>query len=269
MPEEGLRDHIIIIGYGRVGRYTADIVQQLSIPCVVIDQDYQAVEEAKAAGLAIVYGDASSSIVLEAAHIHAARLTLIVVSTALDVDLIVRAVRQLNPDLHTVVRATHRSQIEQLQRLGIHEIVQPELEAGLEIVRQALLHFDISVTQIEQLSNAVRNEHYQSLDAIHPGADVLRQLRHARNALDIAWFTVTNESPLVDQSIGENAIRRRTGASIVAVLRGNQVITNPDPDTVLHAGDCVGVLSTVAQRHVFHTLLESAAPVIPAAESTS
>lgn len=90
----------MIAGYGRVGRYSADILQRLNLPCVVVDLDYHAVEQAKASGLPVVYGDASSPIVLEAAGIHTARLALVVVSAEIDVELIVRQIRQLNPELH-------------------------------------------------------------------------------------------------------------------------------------------------------------------------
>jgi CPA2 family monovalent cation:H+ antiporter-2 len=261
IPKEGLHDHIIIIGYGRVGRYTADIFQQLNIPCVVIDQDYTAVERAKAAGLATVYGDASSPIVLEAAHIHSARLVLIVVSTALDAELIVHEMHRLDQELRVVVRATHRAQIEKLQQLGVHEIVQPEFEAGLELLRRALLHFSVPAAEIDRLSNAVRREYYQSHQMTHPGRHVLEQLRQARNALDIVWFTLPDESPLIDHSIGEINIRQRTGVSIVAILRNDQVITNPDPQMTLCSGDSIAVLGTLPQRNAFHALTEAAVSV--------
>ncbi|HEU5011310.1 MAG TPA: cation:proton antiporter, partial [Roseiflexaceae bacterium] len=273
MPEEGLRDHIIIIGYGRIGRYTADVFKQLDIPCVVIDQEYSAMERAKAAGLATVYGDASSPVVLEAANIHSARLALVVVSGALDIELIAREVRQLNPDLHVVVRAARRAQIEELQRYGIRQIVQPELEAGVEIVRQALLHFDISAVEVQELTDAERDQHYRSLEAARPGADVLRQLQRVRSAFDIAWFTLSDTSPLIGKSISESDIRQRTGVSIVAILRDERVITNPAPEMTFRAGDSAAVLGTLQQRNAFHALVESASPgelpMIYAVEPTS
>lgn len=253
---EGLRAHIIIVGYGRVGRYTADVLQRLQLPCLVIDQDFHKVERAKAAQLPIVYGDATSPIVLEAAGVHAARLALVVVPSAIDAKLIIHQVRKLNPELHIVVRAAHRSQIEELQQFGVHEIVQPEFEAGLEVVRQALLHFDVPALEIERLSDSVRQEYYHSLQTAHPNAQMLAQLRRARHALEIVWFTVPEHALLASRSIAESAIRGRTGASIVAVLHGGEVLTNPEPDTVIHPGDSVAVLGTAEQRSAFRTLME-------------
>jgi CPA2 family monovalent cation:H+ antiporter-2 len=263
-PEGGLRDHIVIAGYGRVGRYTADVLQRLQLPCVVIEHDQNAVERAKAAGLPVVYGDASSPIVLEAAGIHDARLALVVVSAAIDVDLIVRAVRQLSPDLHVVARATQRSQIEHLYHFGVHEIVQPEFEAGIELVRQSLLHFDIPATEIERLSDAVRGEHYQPFTTLHTDAQVLTLLRRARQSLDITWFTLSAEAPLAGHSIRASDIRQRTGALVVAVLRGDTLLANPEPELVLEPGDRIGIVGTAEQRLVFQAWV--AADAMPAIE---
>ena len=185
LPEMGLQNHIIIVGYGRVGRYTADVLLRLSRPCVVIDQDQQAVERAKAAGLPVIYGDASSAVVLEAAGVHTARLALLVVSAAIDVELVARAVRALNPALHVVARAARLAQIEPLQRLGIYEIVQPEFEAGLELVRQTLLHFGVPAGEIEQLGDAIRAERYQPFETLHTDADALRHVRQASTTADM------------------------------------------------------------------------------------
>ncbi len=142
VPDQSLQNHIIIVGYGRVGRYTADVLQRLNLPFIVIDQDQRAVDRAKAADQPVIYGDASSPVVLEAAGVHDARLVLVVVSAAIDVELVVRQIHVLSPHTHIVARATRLAQVEDLRRYGVHEIVQPEFEAGLELVRQTLLHFD-------------------------------------------------------------------------------------------------------------------------------
>jgi CPA2 family monovalent cation:H+ antiporter-2 len=255
LPEEELSDHIIIVGYGRVGRYAGEVLHQLNMPCVVIDQDQRAVDQAKASGLPVIYGDASSPVVLEAACLHRARLVLVVVSAALDVELVVRQVRQLNPDLHIVARATRLSQVEDLRRFGIHEIVQPEFEAGLELVRQTLLHFDIPAAEIERLSDAIRTERYQPFETLRTDAQVLAQLRRARHALGIEWMTLPSDAPIVGQPIGASGIRERTGASIAALLRDEGVVSNPGPEEVLSAGQSVAIVGTPEQRAAFRTTM--------------
>jgi len=259
LPEAGLHNHIIIVGYGRVGRYTADVLQRLNLPCMVIDQDQQAVDRAKAAGLTVIYGDASSPVVLEAAGVHTARLALVVVSAAIDVELVVREVRALNPALHIVARAVRLAQIEHLQRFGIYEIVQPEFEAGLELVRQTLLHFEVSATEIERLSDAIRTERYQPFETLHTDAQLLSQLRRARSALDIEWLTLPPDAPFVGQPIASSGIRERTGASIVALLSDGALLSNPGPDEVLESGQSVAILGTPEQRNAFRAWIHAGA----------
>lgn len=259
LPEHGLRDHIIIAGYGRVGRYTVDVLRGLGVPFVVIELDPILIEQMRAERVPTVYGDASSPVILEAAGIAGARLMLVAVSAAIDVELIVRQARQTNAGLHIVARATRRAQIETLRALGLHEIVQPELEAGLELVRQALLHFDFSATEIEHLSDAVRAEYYRSFDIPHADARLLKNLRRARHLLEIEWCTLGPGAPLVGRSIAGSAIRQRTGGSIIAILRGEQIYNNPGPEVVLAAGDSVAVLGTAEQRAQARALLAGSA----------
>jgi CPA2 family monovalent cation:H+ antiporter-2 len=114
----------------------------------------------------VIYGDAASTEVLHAAGVAQARLVLIAVGSAYDVESIARLVRQLAPQVPMVARATHIKQIPVLQELQITEIVQPEFEAGLEMMRQTLLHFGVSMTEITQLSDDVRAVAYAPMS--HP-----------------------------------------------------------------------------------------------------
>src|SRR5690606_16664720 len=116
--------------------------------------------------------------------------------------------------------------------LGTHEVVQPEFEAGLEMVRQTLLHAEVAPAEIERLSDEVRAEQYRPLETLDTSAATLRRLRQLRRAaLDLACYTLEPTSPLVGQSIGASDVRRQTGVSIVALLREGAVIHNPAPET--------------------------------------
>ncbi|MFL5807466.1 MAG: cation:proton antiporter [Roseiflexaceae bacterium] len=255
LAHQARQDHIIIAGYGRVGRYTADVLGRLALPFVVIELDQNLMDQVKTSGIPAIYGDASSPVVLEAAGVHTARLMLVAVSAAIDVELIVRQVRQLNPDLHIVARAARRAQIDELRAFGIHEIVQPEFEAGLEMVRQSLLHFGIPALEIEQLSDTVRSELYQPFQTLHTDAHLLDRLRGTRRTLEVEWVLIPADSPLAGQSIEAAAIRQRTGASIVAVLRDTETYLNPASALVLEAGDSVAIMGTPAQCGALHALL--------------
>jgi CPA2 family monovalent cation:H+ antiporter-2 len=76
---------------------------------------------------------------------------------------IARHARRLRPELHIVARAESEELLEELHELGVHEVVLPQMEAGLEVTRQALLHLQVPDQQIERFADEVRREFYHSL----------------------------------------------------------------------------------------------------------
>ena len=73
--------------------------------------------------------------------------------------------------------------------------------------------------------------------------------------LDAGQVEVGTGSPYCGRPLGDTRARTRTGASIVAILRGQDVISNPGPDDWLMAGDAVAVLGTPEQRGQFRERL--------------
>jgi monovalent cation:H+ antiporter-2, CPA2 family len=130
---------------------------------VVIELDQRRVDQAKAAGFPVIFGDASQPVVLEAVQIEQARLLLTTVPTVVITQVIVDQVRRLNPKLHIVARAEGIEQMKTLHHLGVYEVVQPKFEAGLEITRQVLLHLNIPASEIQRFTDAVRQELYAPL----------------------------------------------------------------------------------------------------------
>jgi K+:H+ antiporter subunit KhtT len=72
----------------------------------------------------------------------------------------------------------------------------------------------------------------------------LAQIREQAAGLRTEQITIAAGSPFVERTLGQTEARSRTGASIVAVLRGGGVIPSPDPQCVFHAGDVVVVVGT-------------------------
>lgn len=257
MPEPMLGDHIIICGYGRVGSFTAGVLSRLSFPFVVIEFDQNAVWKARSAGLPVIYGDAGSPVVLEAAGASRARLMLVTVPGVMDVELIVKRTRKLNPHLPIVARSAQASQLEQLRALGVQDLVQPESEAGLEIVRQALLHLDMPVLEIQRFTDGIRKELYEPLYKLQTDAALLRRLQRATQSMEIEWIQLSGDSPLLGKTTTQSQVRSQTGASIVAVLRGEEATANPGPDLSFQEGDILAVLGTQVQRANFRVLMNT------------
>jgi K+/H+ antiporter YhaU regulatory subunit KhtT len=69
--------------------------------------------------------------------------------------------------------------------------------------------------------------------------------------IETEWMRIAAGSDLSGKSIAESEVRTKTGVSVVAVVREEEVIPSPDPDTKLEPGDVVGVLGTTGQRRSF------------------
>jgi monovalent cation:H+ antiporter-2, CPA2 family len=242
LPYEGLRDHVIIVGLGRVGLFVADLLQRLDQQFVVIELDQRRLERAKEAGYPVIYGDSAQPTVLEAAGLDRSRLLLVTVPAVSVTRDVFSAVRRLKPELHVVTRAEGLEQLRLLHELGVYEVVQPESEAGLEIARQALLHLDMPTAEIQHFLDGVRRELYSPLYDEQRDYHLLTRLRTAQQLIPVHWIQLPENSPLGNRTIGEARIRSRTGASLVAILRDSELLPNPTPDERLQAGDYIALL---------------------------
>jgi len=256
LPSAECRDHVVIAGGGRVGRHVAQVLKRLEQEFVVIELDPRRVEQSRQAGFPVLYGDASQEVVLRAAGLERARLLLITAPVIASARLIVYQGRRLNPGLRIVARAEGLEQMRWLRDHGVDEVVQPEFEAGLEITRQALLHLGIPPAQIQRFTDAVRQELYAPLYQNGGAYQTLAQLQQAASGLALTWLEIPASSPGVGHSIAELALRTRTGASVVGLLRGGVLHPNPTADQRLEAGDRVGVMGAPGQLADFQALLE-------------
>lgn len=251
LDEDQLRDHIVIAGAGRVGRNTAQVLSGRRMPFVVIELDARRVEEAKAAGWPTIFGDAAQTVVLRAARIAQARLVLITVPGIVVTQAVVKRVRELNPNIDIVARAADAAQVELLTEMGVFEVVQPELEASLEMTRQALLHMAVPPNEVQLLVERVRSEHHAVILRDWTQYRELSQLQRASRQIELMWTLLQPDNDMVGRTIGELNIRRRTGVSVVGVIRGGRLQPNPDADFRFEAGDNVASIGCDEDQQCF------------------
>jgi K+:H+ antiporter len=161
LPSSGLSNHVIVAGCGRVGRRVADAMVQLNLPCAVVEIDDRLVQQARRAGLPVIYGDAGQPVVLGAAGIAHARAVIVTVPVFADVRAIVATAKKLRPDLPLVARADGPEAVRDLYALGIEEVTSPEFEAAIEMTRQALVHLNVPADEIFRVASVMRRQGYE------------------------------------------------------------------------------------------------------------
>ena len=254
LPDQGLRDQVIIAGGGRAGQHVAQILKRLAVPFVIVDMDHPRMLECKAAGLPVIYGDLSQPVVLEAAGVEQARLMLLTIRSIVSAGEIVRQTHLRNPDMHIVARADGAEQMRDFYESGVYMVVLPELEAGLEIARQALLHLRFSAADIQEYTDTVRRQLYSPLYETQGDFQLVTRLDKVKDLLEISWVKLAPASPLLGKSLREAAVRNRTGASVVGVIHNNIFGSNPGPEYCFAADDMVAVVGNSRERENFSAL---------------
>ena len=162
-PKRDLKNHLVIAGGGRVGRYVAGILQRMGTAFLIIEWNSRRVDELKALGFPVLFGDAEKEIILEAAKLGEARQLLITTPVTLISQVIVAHAKKINPAIEIIARAEGIEEMKDLHDQGVALVVQPEFEASLEFARQALLNLDVPIEEIEQYTGEIRNELYRPL----------------------------------------------------------------------------------------------------------
>ena len=251
IPDQGYRGHVVISGGGRVGFQIAQILKRLHIQFIIIELDHNRFEQAMETGMSVIYGDASQEIVLEAAGIKNATLLILTVPDLVSTRSTIIHSKRLNGRLEIVARTTGPDYFDMMKDLGVSEVVLPEFEASLEMTRQSLLHLKFPPTEVQRHTDTIRQELYAVLFNPDDSYRVLSQLRGAEQQFDLQWFRLSQESPMANRSIGESEIRKKTGASVVGVVRDGQLKPNPDAGFVLMPEDLVAIIGSEGNREAF------------------
>lgn len=154
------RWHAVICGFGDMGRILAEALERRDFSYLVIDEDPLAVQELRRLGIPAIYGDATSPVILEKADLGHTRVLAVVIPDPLAASVIVRQARRLAPRLHIIARAPHLEALALLRDSGADEVVHPQFEAGLEIIRYTLQRFGVPSVEALALVNRLREEHY-------------------------------------------------------------------------------------------------------------
>jgi len=156
----GLRRHVVICGFGGVGRELAAVLERRRFAYIVIEYNPVVVRALREAGKRVIYGDAANPAVLEHASLAEASLLAVLVPDPRSAELATRHARAMNARLDIIARAARPEDLDLLRRAGATDVVQPEFEAGVEVIRHALRRFGISGAELATLAAGRRASFY-------------------------------------------------------------------------------------------------------------
>lgn len=232
-----LKDHVIIIGFGINGMNLAKTLKTSQIPYCILEMNSKTVEQYKKLGEPIYYGDGTSIELLHKLKIQHAKILVIVISDPSATRRIVQTARHENKKMHILVRTRYLSEVEDLIKLGADEVIPEEFETSIEIFARVLSYYSIPRNKILQHIEIIRQNSYDMLR--NPALHTLKlsQRQDFLKAIETETYAVTENSRANGQSIKELELRKRTGVTIIAIQRTNEILPNPAPDTVLQNAD--------------------------------
>jgi len=256
------QNHIVICGYGRVGRNIVQLLQSYKQPVVVIDQSEQRIQQLRDANIPYVYGNAASLHVLEAAGVTQARGLAIALPDPMSTRLCLKRALELAPELDTVVRATQEKDLELLYQLGAREVVQPEFETSIELSAHLLTGLGVPLPVIQREVQQIRSSRYLDFRPERLPEQVSRELKDAAQDMNSRWYPLPEESPLVGMTLEETDLRRLTGVSLMAIQRASgEEVDYPNATTKLEAGDRLLIVGEADELAAFGELANGKAAI--------
>jgi voltage-gated potassium channel len=223
-----MRDHVIICGWGRVGRSIASEVDDAGRPLVVVDSDPDRLAECP---YPTVMGDATQDAVLTEAGIERASSLIAAVDADAANSFIILSARAMRPDVFIVARARGADSEDKLRRAGADRVVNPQHIGGA------------------RMAAFVLRPHV---------AEFVDVVMHDRNLeFRLEELLIRPSSPIAGKSLRDAQVRDRTGALVLAVRESHgDLRTNPSPDTTLEAGDLLIAIGTESELRDLGALVE-------------
>lgn len=235
-PDAGdnLQSHIILLGCGRMGRNVADGINRLNIPLVALDYDHASIKYLTDRNISSIYGDASNPLVLRHSHPERASMAVLTLPDAYHSRETILHLRKINPCLIILARAHNRWQKEMLLEAGATAVIQPEAEAGFQIVRQIILNMELPDDRIKDYLNSMYHADYDRL---------LRERGLEPAPKDQLWaeeFVLEAGSPLLACTLRDSGIRENTGCNVAAIRKPDGgILVNPSSSERFAEGDTI------------------------------
>ncbi len=238
IESESLREHVIIAGFGLNGRNLARVLKETGISYVIVEINPETFRAACQAGEPVIFGDASSQVILQEASIDRARALVIAISDPAAARRAVSRARQLNPEVFIIVRTRFVSEIEELYELGANDVIPEEFETSIEIFVRVLEKYHLPRNIINTQVQIIRSERYGLLRGSRSTSRRLSQkIYDFLEAGVVETFLVPGDSWAVGKTLGEIDLRGRTGVTVIAVVRNEKTHSAPGADFRLQERD--------------------------------
>ena len=236
---DSLKQHYIVCGFGRTGRYVAREFAAEGIDFVIIDDNLEEVEEIKKLGYTVIFGDATLDESLN--RVRIAEALCIVTALPSDAENLytVLSAKSLNPKIRAIARASNEEAVKKLQRAGADAVISPYITGGKRLAAAAL-----------------RPQVMDFVDGILTGSNRSYYLEE--------FLIDAQICPYVGKSLREAKLRSQSGALVLAIRRSEgNLIAGPMGDTPILEGDALICMGTSEQLRELNRILGPISSELP------
>lgn len=239
-----IEGHLIIVGFGLRGRHLARAAKEAKIPYLILETNPDTVKTEKRKGEPIQYGDPSHHTVLAHAGIRHAHSIVIVINDPVSTQRIVKAARELNPNVYIISRTCYVHEVQKLFQCGANDVVPDEFGSSLEIFTRVLLNCGLAQEEVSRCVNALRTEGYEALRLKNLNPLNIASMPFAPSEARVETMRVSKNSTLVGQTIVQSALKKVHGLTVLLIKRHNKTLMSIEADTTLEAADEVVVIGS-------------------------
>jgi monovalent cation:H+ antiporter-2, CPA2 family len=253
--EDGLKDHLVIIGFGLNGRNLTKAAKSAQIPYAIIEMNPKTVREESAKGEPITFGDAANESVLEHVNINKARVAVIAISNADATKRIVATIRHVTQNPYIIVRTRYVNEIEENLKLGADEVIPEEFETSIEIFTRVLAKYLIPRHNIEDFTHEIRSFNYE-LFRLKPSEIQIKKRIELPEINFVGVLVEKDTGKFINTPLKDARIRETFGINVVAIRRSGKTITEIRAEEKLKLGDVVYVVGRPEALEKFEGELE-------------
>jgi len=234
---DALKDHAVVVGYGRVGRVIVEEYRAKNVPFLVVDREQSLIEDLDRKGILALHGDATSDETLIKAGVKRARQLITALENDADNVFVTLSARQHNPSLLILARANDESAEKKLYLAGANKVVVPHRTGAMQMAQAALRPAVVNLIEIAT--------------------------RRSSHEFAIEEIRVPMESGFADQTLRDLNIGRQFGVIIIGIRRDEKMIFNPHGDSGIHAGDVLIALGPPDRVSNLESHVHKKSPRVP------
>jgi len=156
-----ISNHVIICGFGRVGKMVARLLEAEHVPYVSVDVDGKCVSDSRDEGYPVYFGDSSNPDILQTLGLGRAQAVIIAITNDITMRKTVKTIRNISEDVPIIVRDSDLSAQSQLLAIGANSVVPETYETGLQLGGAVLKTIGVSEYEVSRIKNKFRAGNYQ------------------------------------------------------------------------------------------------------------